>query len=39
VVLNEFLWRDVKGDTPMPAPQYNVFPPSKDASRPSRDPD
>ena len=39
VVLNEFLWRDQKGETPMPEPQYNVFPPSKDASRPSRDPD
>jgi len=39
VVLNEFLWRDQKGDAPMPAPQYNVFPPSKDAARPrdSRD--
>jgi len=38
VVLNQFLWRDQKGDTPMPAPQYNVFPPSKDASptRPSQ---
>jgi DNA-binding beta-propeller fold protein YncE len=35
VVLNQFLWQDRMGDTPMPAPQYNVFPPSKDA-RPTR---
>ena len=41
VVLNEFLWRDQKGGTPMPAPQYNVFPPSKDAGNPrsAHDPD
>jgi hypothetical protein len=32
VVLNEFLWHDRMGDTPMPPPQYNVFPPSKDAA-------
>jgi len=28
-VLNEFLWRDRMGNTPMPAPQHNVFPPSQ----------
>jgi DNA-binding beta-propeller fold protein YncE len=42
VVLNKFLWQDRMGNTPMPAPQYNVFPPSRDASpttRNSRDPD
>jgi hypothetical protein len=36
VILNQFLWQDRMGDIPMPAPQYNVFPPSKDASQPSR---
>ena len=25
-LLNKFLWRDRKGDLPMPAPQHNVFP-------------
>ena len=25
-LLNKFLWRDRKGDIPMPAPQHNVFP-------------
>jgi DNA-binding beta-propeller fold protein YncE len=25
-LLNRFLWRDRKGDVPMPAPQHNVFP-------------
>ena len=25
-LLNSFLWRDRKGDVPMPAPQHNVFP-------------
>jgi hypothetical protein len=24
-LLNKFLWRDRKGDIPMPAPQHNVF--------------
>ena len=28
VVLNQFLWHDRMGDTPMPPPQHNVFPPS-----------
>jgi hypothetical protein len=32
VVLNQFLWQDRMGDTPMPAPQHNVFPASTDAS-------
>jgi len=26
-LLNEFLWRDRKGDIPMPTPQHNVFSP------------
>jgi DNA-binding beta-propeller fold protein YncE len=26
-VLNKFLWEDRMGDAPMPAPNYNVFPP------------
>ena len=26
VLLNGFLWRDRKGDIPMPVPQHNVFP-------------
>jgi hypothetical protein len=38
VVLNKFLWQDRMGDTPMPLPQHNVFPSSKDA-KPTRDPD
>ena len=25
-LLNEFLWKDRKGDIPMPAPQHNIFP-------------
>jgi hypothetical protein len=25
-LLNGFLWRDRKGDIPMPVPQHNVFP-------------
>jgi hypothetical protein len=25
-LLNKFLWRDRKGDTPMPLPEHNVFP-------------
>ncbi len=40
-VLNQFLWQDRKGDVPMPAPNFNVFPPSSSAKmvRESRDPD
>jgi hypothetical protein len=41
VVLNQFLWHERMGDTPMPPPQHNVFPPDTD-SKPagnSRDPD
>ncbi len=30
-VLNKFLWQDRKGDIPMPAPNFNVFPPSSSA--------
>jgi len=26
-LLNKFLWKDRKGDRPMPVPQHNVFPP------------
>jgi DNA-binding beta-propeller fold protein YncE len=26
VVLNQFLWHDRMGETPMPAPQHNIFP-------------
>jgi hypothetical protein len=40
-VLNKFLWQDRMGDAPMPAPNYNVFPPGKTAkiAREARDPD
>jgi hypothetical protein len=34
-LLNKFLWRDRKGDVPMPAPQHNVFPLS-DRANPSK---
>jgi hypothetical protein len=27
-LLNKFLWRDRKGDVPMPVPRHNVFAPS-----------
>jgi hypothetical protein len=30
VVLNKFLWQNRMGDTPMPVPQHNVFPPQPD---------
>jgi hypothetical protein len=38
-VLNKFLWEDAKGDTPMPAPRFTIFPPSLSAGsmRQSRD--
>jgi len=41
VVLNQFLWRDRMGDSPMPAPQHNIFPAGSpiSASRKKRDPD
>jgi hypothetical protein len=41
VVLNQFLWHDRMGNTPMPEPQHNVFPPSSESepARASRDPD
>jgi DNA-binding beta-propeller fold protein YncE len=40
-VLNKFLWQDRKGDIPLPAPNFNVFPPSSSAklTRDARDPD
>jgi hypothetical protein len=36
-LLNTFLWRDRKGDIPMPAPQHNVFPPPDPATRSTED--
>jgi hypothetical protein len=36
-LLNNFLWKDRKGDIPMPAPQHNVFPPPDSAKRPTKD--
>jgi DNA-binding beta-propeller fold protein YncE len=36
-LLNKFLWRDRKGDVPMPVPQHNVFPPSDPAKTPTKD--
>jgi hypothetical protein len=30
-VLNKFLWEDVMGERPMPAPKFSVFPPSSPA--------
>jgi DNA-binding beta-propeller fold protein YncE len=40
-ILNKFLWQDRKGDLPMPAPNFNVFPPSPStkAATGQRDPD
>jgi hypothetical protein len=38
VVLNEYLWHERMGDTPMPAPQHNVFP-QADGAHQSRDRD
>ena len=35
-VLNRFLWEDRMGATPMPAPKFNVFPPSAPA-KPGRE--
>jgi hypothetical protein len=41
IVLNQFLWHNLMGDTPMPAPQHNVFPASAEsiAKHKSGDPD
>jgi hypothetical protein len=36
-LLNNFLWKDRKGDIPMPAPQHNVFPITDPAKRPTKD--
>jgi len=36
-LLNEFLWRDRKGDVPMPAPEHNVFAASGPARRSIKD--
>lgn len=36
-LLNNFLWRDRKGDIPMPAPQHNVFPAADPAKRSTKD--
>ncbi len=38
-LLNQFLWRDSKGEVPMPAPQHNVFPASHPTKRSAEDPD
>jgi hypothetical protein len=40
-VLNKFLWEDRVGATPMPAPNYSVFPPDKASktAREAHDPD
>jgi DNA-binding beta-propeller fold protein YncE len=38
-LLNRFLWRDRKGDIPMPPPKHNVFPRSDSAKPSTRDPD
>jgi DNA-binding beta-propeller fold protein YncE len=40
-VLNKFLWQDRKGGIPMPAPNFNVFPPSSSVKpvREAHDPD
>jgi Lactonase, 7-bladed beta-propeller len=37
-LLNEFLWHDRMGNTPMPPPQHNIFPaaPPSPAGRPSK---
>jgi hypothetical protein len=35
-LLNKFLWKDRKGDMPMPAPEHNVFPVPEPAKQPSR---
>jgi hypothetical protein len=35
-LLNKFLWRDRKGDIPMPAPRHNVFPPPDPAKTPAK---
>jgi len=29
IVLNQFLWKDRMGDSPMPAPKFTVFPPPR----------
>jgi hypothetical protein len=36
-LLNNFLWRDRKGDIPMPAPQHNVFPLPDPVKRSTKD--
>jgi hypothetical protein len=38
-LLNNLLWRDRKGDIPMPAPQHNVFPLPDSAKASTKDPD
>jgi hypothetical protein len=30
-LLNQFLWKDRMGETPMPEPQHNVFPATQEA--------
>ena len=36
-LLNKFLWRDRKGDIPMPAPRHNVFPPVDSVTASTKD--
>ena len=36
-ILNKFLWKDRKGDIPMPAPQHNVFPSAEQFKPSTRD--
>jgi hypothetical protein len=36
-LLNHFLWRDRKGDIPMPAPEHNVFPSPDPGKRSTKD--
>jgi len=36
-LLNKFLWRDRKGDIPMPAPEHNVFPATDAGKAPTKD--
>jgi hypothetical protein len=36
-LLNQFLWRDRKGEVPMPAPQHKIFPAPKPTNRSNSD--
>jgi hypothetical protein len=37
VVLNRFLWQDRMGNVPMPAPKFNIFPPSTKPAKNKRE--